>query len=99
MSIASPRQRREDLNLSQFEFWGAIGVSQSAGSRYESGREIPKPTQELYRLTYVEMIDLSKISKEELDIASYIKTTLPDLYQTLKKGAKAFHELSDKIDS
>lgn len=28
-------------NLNQRDFWGLVGVTQSGGSRYESGRTIP----------------------------------------------------------
>ncbi|ENO89929.1 hypothetical protein C666_03550 [Thauera linaloolentis 47Lol = DSM 12138] len=38
------------MRLKQFEFWGALGVTQSGGSRYESGREIPEPVQILLNL-------------------------------------------------
>lgn len=38
--IATAR-KKEDLN--QMEFWQRYGVTQSGGSRYESGRSIPKP--------------------------------------------------------
>ena len=34
---------RKKLNLNQTEFWSRYGVTQSGGSRYESGRSIPKP--------------------------------------------------------
>jgi len=34
---------RKKLNLNQTEFWTRYGVTQSGGSRYESGRNIPKP--------------------------------------------------------
>lgn len=35
---------RKKLRLNQIEFWGRFGVGQSAGSRYELGRnEIPDP--------------------------------------------------------
>lgn len=30
-------------NLNQTDFWTRYGVTQSGGSRYESGRNIPKP--------------------------------------------------------
>ena len=30
-------------NVNQKEFWKRYGVTQSGGSRYESGRNIPKP--------------------------------------------------------
>ena len=44
---------RIHLGLSQTEFWGRVGVLQSAGSRYESGDSIPHPVQILLRLAYV----------------------------------------------
>lgn len=34
---------RQKSNLNQTEFWKRYGVTQSGGSRYESGRNIPKP--------------------------------------------------------
>ncbi len=34
---------RQKSNLNQTEFWKRYGVTQSGGSRYESGRSIPKP--------------------------------------------------------
>lgn len=36
----------------QSEFWSRIGVTQSGGSRYESGRSIPKPVQLLLQVAY-----------------------------------------------
>ena len=38
------RAYRASRNENQTEFWGRFGVTQSAGSRYESGRELPAPT-------------------------------------------------------
>ena len=34
---------RKKQNFNQTEFWARFGVTQSGGSRYESGRNIPKP--------------------------------------------------------
>lgn len=34
---------RHKSNLNQSNFWKRYGVTQSGGSRYESGRNIPKP--------------------------------------------------------
>jgi DNA-binding transcriptional regulator YiaG len=34
---------RKKQNTNQTEFWTRFGVTQSGGSRYESGRNIPKP--------------------------------------------------------
>ena len=38
--IANDRKKE---NLNQKDFWARNGVTQSGGSRYESGRNIPKP--------------------------------------------------------
>ena len=43
---------RKKANLNQSEFWSPIGVTQSGGSRYESGRNIPKPVQRLLEIAY-----------------------------------------------
>ena len=43
---------RKKLNLNQSQFWAPLGVTQSGGSRYESGRNISKPVQTLIRLAY-----------------------------------------------
>ena len=43
---------RKKANLNQSEFWSPIGVTQSGGSRYESGRNIPRPVQMLLRIAY-----------------------------------------------
>ncbi|MCQ9378830.1 DNA-binding transcriptional regulator [Methyloversatilis sp. XJ19-49] len=34
---------RKSLNENQTEFWSRFGVTQSGGSRYESGRSLPTP--------------------------------------------------------
>lgn len=41
---------RNKLGLTQTEFWRRFGVTQSAGSRYESERNIPTPLKLLIRL-------------------------------------------------
>ena len=38
---------RKKNSLNQAEFWGLLGITQSGGSRYESGRKIPKPVMAL----------------------------------------------------
>lgn len=43
---------RKKLNVNQSEFWSRVGLGQSAGSRYESGRNIPRPVQMLPRIAY-----------------------------------------------
>ncbi len=46
------RVMRAKLKMNQQQFWSKIGVTQSGGSRYESGRDIPEPTAKLIDLAY-----------------------------------------------
>lgn len=46
------RQFRRKLDLNQSEFWNRLGLTQSAGSRYESGRNVPPSTVMLFELAY-----------------------------------------------
>ena len=59
---------RQKLGLNQQQFWARLGVTQSGGSRYENGRNMPRPVQELVRLVYVENIDIKKIKREDMDV-------------------------------
>ena len=43
---------RRNMELNQADFWDKIGVGQSGGCRYESGRNMPKPTSMLVDLAY-----------------------------------------------
>jgi transcriptional regulator with XRE-family HTH domain len=86
--VINPKEVRTKLGLNQQDFWTRIGVTQSGGSRYESGREMPKPVQELLRLVHVEKIDLTKVKKEDFEVIEYLKTANPDLYRELRKRSK-----------
>lgn len=44
--------RRKKLGLTQEQFWKPVGVTQSGGSRFENGRDIPKHVQMLVELRY-----------------------------------------------
>ncbi|MCB1958069.1 MAG: helix-turn-helix domain-containing protein [Rhodocyclaceae bacterium] len=83
------REIRRKLGMNQSQFWSKIGVTQSGGSRYESGRNIPRPVQQLLRLVHVEQIDISKVRREDFEVAEYLKSTNPELFKTLKKEARA----------
>lgn len=83
------REIRRKLGLNQSQFWSKIGVTQSGGSRYESGRNIPRPVQALLRLVHIEQIDINKVKKEDVEVAEFLKTTNPELYKSLKKEARA----------
>jgi transcriptional regulator with XRE-family HTH domain len=89
--VLNPREIRRRLGLNQEQFWTQIGVTQSGGSRYESGREMPKPVRELLRLVHVEQIDLSQVKRVDFEIISYLKSSHPDLYRTLRRAVKSRH--------
>lgn len=84
-----PREIRRKLGLNQQQFWSQIGVTQSGGSRYESGRNMPRPVRELLRLVHVEQIDIQRIKREDMDVIEYLKSEDPELFKTLKKSAKS----------
>jgi len=90
------REIRRKLGLNQSQFWSKIGVTQSGGSRYESGRNIPRPVQALLRLVHIEQIDITKVKKEDFDIAEYLKNTNPEMYKNLKKEARASNSKKKK---
>lgn len=56
LSGKSVRKLRRRLKLSQQAFWGALGITQSGGSRYEGGQVMSKPVRELLRIVHVEGI-------------------------------------------
>ncbi len=86
--IENPRDIRKKLGLNQQDFWSQIGVTQSGGSRYESGRRMPKPVLELLRLVHIERLDLAKVNRLDMEIASLLKKQDPELYKSLKKQTK-----------
>jgi len=43
---------RWKLGMNQTDFWSPFGVTQTCGSRYESGRSIPRPVQILLAAKY-----------------------------------------------
>ena len=85
--VLNPREIRRRLGLNQEQFWTQIGVTQSGGSRYESGREMPKPVRELLRLVHVDQIDVRKITRDDFRVLSYLKTSEPALYKRLRTQA------------
>lgn len=50
-------------SISQTEFWEAIGVTQSTGSRYEMGENMPKTVQLLLKQKYD--YDVREMEKEQ----------------------------------
>jgi transcriptional regulator with XRE-family HTH domain len=44
---------REEIGINQEAFWGKLGLTQSAGSRYESGRNMSRTIKKLAYLIYM----------------------------------------------
>ncbi len=85
--ISNPRAIRQRLGMNQQDFWGQIGVTQSGGSRYESGREMPKPVRELLRLVHVDRLNLRNVTRNDLMVLDYLKKSQPALFKRLKASA------------
>ena len=85
--ISNPREIRRRLRLNQQEFWSRVGVTQSGGSRYESGRSMPRPVRELLRLVHIEGIELARARGNDFEVVSHLKATNPLLYSRLRKAA------------
>ena len=69
---------RKKLSLNQSDFWTPFGVTQSGGSRYESGREIPVPVMSLVVMTMGNAAQVKKVLMC-LNIAARIKKPVNDL--------------------
>lgn len=83
------REIRRKMGLNQQQFWSKLGVTQSGGSRYESGRNMPRPVQQLLRLVHVENIDIAKVRREDFEVIEYLKSYDPEQLKALKKLARA----------
>jgi len=83
------REIRRKTGMNQQQFWARLGVTQSGGSRYESGRNIPRPVQQLLRLVHIEQIDIHKIRREDYEVIEYLRSSKPALFKDLKKDARA----------
>ena len=82
--IKNPRDIRKKLGLNQMDFWSQIGVTQSGGSRYESGRSISKPVRELLRLVFLQQVPLVTANGADLRIAALLREQKPALYEELR---------------
>lgn len=83
------REIRRKLGQNQQQFWSQLGVTQSGGSRYESGRNMPRPVRHLLRLVHVEKIDIARVKREDFEVIEFLKATNPSMFKDLKKQAKA----------
>ncbi len=65
--IRKPLEARKQHGGNQQYFWSKFGVTQSGGSRYESGRKIPIPTALLMQLYFD-----GKITDDDLAAAAKV---------------------------
>ena len=82
----NPLALRRELNLSQCAFWHPLGVTQSGGSRYESGRHMLPSVAMLLELVYLKGLDLKQVEAHDMRIIRYLKQNQADLYATLTKA-------------
>lgn len=76
---------RRACGLTQREFWGKVGITQSGGSRYEHGQRMARPVALLIDLLYVRAIDTAKLHGEEIRVLAGLQQAYPDLYARLWK--------------
>lgn len=62
IDLSNPLKLREMTGENQATFWRRFGVTQSGGSRYENGSNIPGPLRILLKATVAGFI-----SKEQLE--------------------------------
>lgn len=62
-TINDPSELRRSAGLNQAEFWRRFGVTQSGGSRYESGRSMPTPLKVLMQAWIDKLIDDAAMAK------------------------------------
>lgn len=83
-----PRILREFSGLNQTDFWEAIGITQSGGSRYENkDRKLPKPVEHLLRLIYIEKIDPARIRRGDIELIEFLKKHRWPTYRKLRREA------------
>jgi transcriptional regulator with XRE-family HTH domain len=62
-AVARPAALRASSGLNQSDFWKRFGVTQSGGSRYESGRKMPTPLKVLMQAWLERFIDDATLAK------------------------------------
>ena len=82
------REIRRKLGLNQSEFWSKLGITQSGGSRYESGRDMPWAVGQLLRLVYVERVDLNRIKRGDIEVLDHLKSRYSKTYNDIKKSLR-----------
>lgn len=77
---------RRKTRMSQFDFWKQVGVTQSTGSRYESGSPVPEPVLMLIDLVYVQKLPLKKLNATDHTIGAMLREQYSQLYDELRQS-------------
>jgi transcriptional regulator with XRE-family HTH domain len=102
------RELRVRLGLTQPEFWGAVGLTQSGGCRYEKGGSIPRPYRILIFLVHVAGLNIDVSTREgagatkalaELQKDQSKAAGLPDAIQRIEKAQRALAEAGAALAS
>ena len=86
MNAAALKALRQACGMNQAAFWAKIGVTQSGGSRFESGRRMPVPVALLIDLVHVRGINAAKLKREDMAILRFTEDNHPNLYEALLKA-------------
>ena len=79
------KKLRQSTGMNQSQFWAAVNVTQSGGSRYESGRKMPAAVAIMVDLVHVRRVKLDELpSADDIKLLHMIKTQHQDLYHNLK---------------
>ncbi|WP_114152806.1 helix-turn-helix domain-containing protein [Chromobacterium haemolyticum] len=93
----SARELRRKVGLNQQQFWSRIGVTQSGGSRYESGRNIPRPVQTLVNVVHVHGIPLELINRSNAPVLRALLAGEIDI-QPLLEQVKADQTAGERLE-
>ena len=88
MLAVSPKELRNQLGLTQSQFWAPVGVSQSGGSRYESGRKLPPAISALLHLVHIEGLNVKDIRGDDVRAGKALRETDASRYEALIKAVK-----------
>ena len=100
ITAAVARQLRQNLGLTQKDFWESVGSSQASGFWYEQGKrkEVPRPIRMLIFLRYVAMLDFDVSNPAEADAVIRMGRAMRAKKDAvrLKQAAQVAEELAKK---
>ena len=82
-----PKELRLQLGMTQADFWTPVGVSQSGGSRYESGRKLPPAISALLHLVHIQGVCIDDLVGDDRRVGKALRDTEPVRYTSLLKSA------------